>query len=68
MFKYWALHFYLFGIIVYTLAQDNIQCNPFTCDVGWNLRKDQIDGKVYGYKVFINNTVNFFEVKIESFR
>ena len=67
MFPNWALLLPFFGLFAYSRAQNNLQCNAFTCAADWELRKDQVYNKTFGYKVFINTTVNFFEVSINYF-
>ena len=52
-----VLFFLKFNIIT---AQKST-CEPFECNDTWDLFQDN-DGKVYAYKAFVQESINFFEV------
>jgi len=44
----------------------NCQTRIFQCDADWDTRTDPNTGDVYGYKAFIVNKMNFYEVFITT--
>jgi hypothetical protein len=59
IFNFFSIFLLLISKFNYLMAK----CYEFACYDDWQIRKDN-DGKVYGYKAFIQESMNFFEVRI----